>query len=194
MKQDEIARLLPDIFRRTLRPGSPLNALLGVMEDLEAPSEEILANLDDFFDPYRAPDRFVTFLAGWVDLERVLVESPEERTVTAAEPLPSGIGRLRELIAAAAYMSKWRGTSKGLLRFLETATGVPGFVIDEQVPDAQGQPRPFHIRVHAPPETAVYQVLLERIIAIEKPAYVTHELLFDPVNTNPTQTFNSGSR
>ncbi len=179
MKQDEIARLLPDIFRRTLRPGSPLNALLGVMEDLQAPSEEVLSQLGAFFDPYRTPDRFVTFLAGWVDLERLLIESPEERNLTAAEPLPSGIGRLRELVAAAAYLSKWRGTSKGLLRFLETATGVPGFVIDEQVLDQQGQPRAFHIRVRAPQEMAVYRVLIERIIAIEKPAYVTYELLFE---------------
>ncbi|HEX9076271.1 MAG TPA: hypothetical protein VF932_10855 [Anaerolineae bacterium] len=178
MKQGEIAHLLPGIIQRTLRRGSPLDAVLHVMEVLHAPSELVLEELDSYFDPYRTPDRFVPFLAGWVDLERLLVESPEERAETAASPLPSGMGRLRELIAAAAYLSKWRGTKKGLQRFMETATGVKGFEVDEQVPGIDGQPRPFHIRIRAPKETASYKVMLEKIIEIEKPAYVTYELVF----------------
>lgn len=179
MKQGEIAHLLPGIYQRTLRPGSPLYALLSVMETLHTPSEQVLAHIDSYFDPYRTPDKFVPFLAGWVDLEQLLIESPEERAITEAEPLPSGMGRLRELIAAAAYLSKWRGTGKGLLRFLETATGVKGFVIDEHVPDANGQPRPFHIHIRAPQATARYQALLQKIIEIEKPAYVTCDLEFE---------------
>jgi hypothetical protein len=92
--------------------------------------------------------------------------------------LPIEVGRLRELIAAAAYLSKWRGTSRGLLLFLETATGAAGFKVDEHVPDQQGKARPFHIKVVAPAETASYDSLLRRIITIEKPAYVTYELEF----------------
>jgi phage tail-like protein len=178
MKQAEIANLLPGILQRTLRPNSPLFALLGAMETLQAPSEDVLDHLDTFFDPYRTPDRFVAFLAGWVDLERLLVESPEERAVTEALPLATGLGRLRELIAAAAYLSQWRGTLQGLRRFLETATGAHGFEIDENVPGDDGLPRSFHICIRAPKSTSPYRVLLERIIAIEKPAYVTHELQF----------------
>ena len=178
MKQAEIAALMPGIFQRTLRPGNPLFAILGVMEALQAPSEEALDHLDAFFDPYRTPDRFVAFLAGWVDLEQLLVESPQERAVTNALPLPSGLGQLRELIAAAAYLSQWRGTLQGLVRFLDTATGAHGFEVDEQVPGGDGQPRPFHIRISAPKATEPYRALLERIIALEKPAYVTHELQF----------------
>jgi len=51
MKPSEIARLLPGVFQRTIHPGSPLLALLEVMELLQAPAEEILENLDGFFDP-----------------------------------------------------------------------------------------------------------------------------------------------
>jgi hypothetical protein len=85
---------------------------------------------------------------------------------------------LRELVAAAAYLSKWRGTSKGLHHFLETATGASGFTIDEHVRDKDGRERPYHIKVLAPAETAPYESLLRRIIALEKPAYVTYELEF----------------
>ena len=178
MKRAEIAQLLPGIFQRTLRPDNPLSALLALMEQLHEPDEFVLAHLDQFFQPYRAPSAFVAFLAGWVDVERLLVQSPAERARTQTPPLPSGTGRLRELVAAAAYLSKWRGTAKGLLRFLETATGAHGFQIDESVLDATGQPRAYHIRIRAPAATQPYAVMLRRIIEIEKPAYVTYELVF----------------
>ena len=178
MKQTDIAQLLPGIFQRTLGDQNPLSALLAVMEALHEPDEDVLDQLDTYFDPYRAPDRFVPYLAGWVDLERLLVESPEEREQTAAAPLPTGMGRLRELIAAAAYLSQWRGTARGLQRFLETATGVHGFEIDESGETAAGRRRAFHIRIRAPKATEPFRVLLDRIIEIEKPAYVTYEIEF----------------
>ncbi len=180
MKQNEIAGLLPGVFQRTIFPGHPLAALLAVMEVLHAPAEQAFAGLDQFFDPYRAPDPFVSFLADWVDLERLLVQSPAERAVTGDAPLPSGLGRLRDLIAAAASLSQSRGTVHGLIRFLETATGVRGFEIDERPPGSDGQPRPFHMLVRAPAEAAPLRIMIERIIDAEKPAYVTYELEFSP--------------
>ena len=178
MKQSEIAQLLPGIFQQTIRPGNPLNSLLGVMEGLFAIPEETLSHLEDFFNPYRAPDRFVPFLADWVDLEWLLVQTPGERVLTGVQPLPSGLGRLRELIAASAYLAQMRGTARGLVLFLETATGVPGFKIDENASCEDGSPRPFHICVHAPPASQEYGPLIVRIIEFEKPAYVTYTLTF----------------
>ncbi len=177
MKRNEIERLLPGVFQRTLQPGNPLLALLAVMEALHAPSEAALAQLDAFFDPYRAPDRFVPYLTGWVDMDRLFGDLAR-LSDTTAPPFPSGIGRLRELIAAAANLSKWRGTAKGLRLFLETATGLQGYEIDEQVAGPEGQPRPFHVAIRAPAEAEAYRVLIERIIEMEKPAYVTYELKF----------------
>jgi phage tail-like protein len=178
MKSSEIEALLPGVFQRTIRPGSPLDALLQVMEAMQAPSEEVLRDLDAFFNPYRTPDRFVPFLARWVDLERLLVDDPQAYRAGDLPPIPSGLGRLRTLIASAAELSRWRGTPHGLQRFLEIATGLPGFAIDEQVPGQDGLPRPFHIRVRAPAGAAAYRVLIERIVSMEKPAYVTSEIQF----------------
>lgn len=176
MRAAEIRRLFPEIFQRTSRPGSPLDALIQAMSALHEPSEQALADLDAYFDAYRAPERFVPFLAGWVDLEWLLVGAPDEDAPLA--PYAPGTGRLRELIAAAVQLSQWRGTARGLQLFLETATGVPGFEIQEQVPQPDGRPQPFHVRVVAPAAASPYQALVERIIAVQKPAYATAELQF----------------
>ncbi|MBI5667951.1 MAG: hypothetical protein HZC41_08065 [Chloroflexi bacterium] len=175
MKRTDIERLLPAIFQRTIRPGGLLAALLDSMETLHAPSEAVLANLAAYFDPYHTPDVFVPYLAGWVDLESLLIGVSDE---AEAVSFPTGMGQLRELVAAAAFLSKWRGTHKGLLRFLETATGEKGFEINEQVPGPDGQPKPYHLHIRAPQATEAHRGLIESVIELEKPAYVTYELEF----------------
>ena len=184
MKRNEIEQLLPSILRYTAYPGSPLVALLDVMESLHAPSEEILDNLAAFLDPYQAPDHFVPYLARWVDLGRFLTEAPafgradSETLSEVSTPFPPGLGRLRDLISSAAQLWQWRGTRRGLLGLLETATGIKGFEIDEPVSPA-GPARPFHLLVCAPAQAELYQRLIEQILEMEKPAYVTYELRFD---------------
>ncbi len=177
MKRPEIETLLPGVFQRTLRPGTPLTALLEVMEALHAPSEAILERLDAIFDARRAPDEFIPFLARWVNLERILFEPPAGKS--ACPSLTTGLGRLRELIAAASYLSQWRGTERGLLFFLEIATGAGNYRIDRQVLREDGQTRPFHIRITAPPGMVEHRPLIERIVEQEKPAYVTVEIVFE---------------
>ncbi len=175
MKRQRIEQLLPAVVHRTLRPGSLLLALLEVMEGLHAPSEALLATLDERFDPRRAPDRFVPFLARWVDLDHLFEEGVEGGGL----PGTLELGHLRELVAQATHLSRWRGTSRGLILFLETATGQRGFDIDERIADADGKLRAFHLRVTAPADSRPRRALLEQIIEREKPAYVTYELRFD---------------
>lgn len=177
MKRAEIAQLLPGIFQRAIRPGNPLFAALAAMETLQGPDEEALQDLEQYFDPYRMPDAFVPYISGWLDLDHLLPEAPDQLAAGGVDPFPPGLGRLRELIAAAAYLSGWRGTERGLLRFLETATGTQGFEVRENV-NRDGEGRPFHLLIQAPPQTAGYEPLLRRIIEVEKPAYVTYELAF----------------
>ena len=193
MRSEEIARLLPDVFQAALRPPDQgvvepdrrLAALLEVMEGHHEPVERVLDTLHEHLDPRLAPDRFVPYLAGWVDLEWLLLAAPGE-PIPGPVPLASGLDRLRELVADASYLARWRGTARGLLRFLDVATGVPGFTVEEHVSageTAAGQDvpvRPFHIRVVAPRAAEPHRALIERIVASEKPAYVTWELAFAP--------------
>ncbi len=173
MKRREIQELLPAVFQRAALPGSPLSAVLDAMDALHAPDEEVLRSLPSYFDPYNAPDELVPLLALWVDLGWLLSGPSGGPDPDDAPPLASGLGRLRELVAAAPHLARRRGTAQGLVRFLETATGIPGFEVDDQVPDDQGRLRPFHIRVRAPAAARTYQALVVQIVEIEKPAYVT---------------------
>src|SRR5215471_4269593 len=106
MKRREIERLLPAVFQEAVHEGTPIFAILEVMEALHAPSEEILASIDAFFNPYRAPDRFIPFLARWMDLDWLLVEPAGDDAAAPSQPLPSGLGRLRELVTSAADLAR----------------------------------------------------------------------------------------
>ncbi|KXU87045.1 hypothetical protein CR51_36275 [Caballeronia megalochromosomata] len=179
MKAARIETLLPFLFRQAWQNGNPVVvALLYVMEDLHARPEEILANLDAWFDPLRAPDSFVPWLARWVDLDRFFTQSSRDSGVecTGHSPLSVGLARLRELIREASYLSKWRGTRRGLTAFLETAIGVSGFEVDEEVPGTDGAVKSFHIRVRVPEAAQAHLVLIEQIVQSEKPAHVTYEV------------------
>lgn len=177
MNEAQLKRLLPSVYQRTARPGSPLSAILGIMQAMHAPSESVLASLDETFDPRRTPDRFVPYLASWVDLE-VLMDIPRVGGASSTATLSTGLGRLRELTAAAVTLSRWRGTATGLRLFLETATGTHGFEIDDRVLNTDGSAKPFHLRITAPSSLLEHRVLIERIVELEKPAYVTYELEF----------------
>jgi phage tail-like protein len=161
VRRERIAELLPTVIRRALPASRPLDAILGIMESMHAPAEEVLARFAEVVNPYTAAERFVPYLAGWLGLDAALGEQTEH----AAAP------RVRELVAMSSTLAKWRGTAKGLLLFLEIATGVRGFTIDE--------PHPFHFVLGAPANAATQRELIERIVAAEKPAYVTCELRFD---------------
>lgn len=172
MKRAEIEERLPEVFGRTAGPpGNPLGVLLGVMEQLHAPSEAALDHLEEFFDARRAPEAFVLYLSWWVDLGWLLLEDPEADGAPV-RPYAPGLGRLREVVASAAALAKWRGTRRGLIGLLEAATGHSGFHIDEDLVDDAGRPRPYRIRVHAPAAAERHLDLIRRIAEHEKPAHV----------------------
>ncbi|SEN40974.1 phage tail protein [Nitrosomonas marina] len=180
MKHQEFKQLLPEIFQRTDQPGSPLYGLLQAVEGLSEPAELILQQLPVYFDPYATPDNFLPFLASWVDLDRFFTSTPSSAATDKELLRQLDSGRLRELIVAATRLSKLRGTAAGLQLFLETATGIQGFIIDENVLQENNDVIPFHIKISAPKAAQKYQVMIERIIEQEKPVYVTHYLEFSP--------------
>jgi phage tail-like protein len=176
MRQAEVEALLPGVFQRTLTSGAPLEALLGLMEALHDPDERILSELDRFFDPRRTEDRFVPYLASWVTLSWLFADPLGDDVEDLSRPFSTGIGRLGELIAASSFLAKWRGTSRGLTLFLEIATGMTGWEIDEAVLGADGRARPAHLRVNGPPAALPNIELVRRIVEHEKPAHVTAEV------------------
>ncbi|HEX7038824.1 MAG TPA: phage tail protein [Trueperaceae bacterium] len=169
MTHEEIAALLPEVFRRTLAPGGLLDGLIDAMHGLHEPTERALRELPGYFDPYRTPDAFVPYLATWLDLDRFLA--------AGSDPFPSGTGRLRELVAHAARLSALRGTAAGLALFLELATGLAGFEVREGV-DGRGASRPFSVLVVCPAEAEPLRPLVEGIVASEKPVHVVASVVF----------------
>lgn len=173
MKREAIVERLPDIFKQAATSEeNPLAHLLGVMEELHARDEDILAGFGRYVDPRWTPDEFVPYLATWVDYAWLLLDPPDNPYTDVEQPFAGGVGRLRELIASAAAESKWRGTSAGLVRLLERATGVQGYRIEETVTDAKKRPLPFRVHVVMPREAEQFQDLVRRIVEHEKPAHV----------------------
>jgi phage tail-like protein len=160
----ELARLLPHVFQRTFGPGeNVLSAYLGAMVALQEPDMTILNSLARTFDPELADDAYIPFLAQWVNMSDLLDED---------DSFPGGMQRLRNLILDVIHLAQWRGTRTGLLMFLETATGLTDFQIDES------ESQPYHVIVSCPQEAVPLRAFVDKIIKREKPAYVTHELRF----------------
>lgn len=174
MRRPEIEGLLPNIYRlalhplqtSTLEPDQALGAALDAMEELHQPCEDVLDQLDAYVDPRRAPDRFVPYLASWLDLDWLV---PDGRVTIGAD-------RHRELVATAMALAKWRGTSHGLAEFLHVATGLSGFIVDGAPGDRAG--RPFHVVITAPAAAIAQAALVERIVETEKAAFVTYEIRY----------------
>jgi phage tail-like protein len=173
MTPEELAPLLPGVFRRALPGDTVLAAILDVMSTLHEPVETLLSQLDVLFDPRRTRDMLVPVLARWVDLERLYAS--EDAALTKAARLQDDIpiGRLRELVARSFMLSQMRGTARGLQAFLEIATGVAGFTIEE--PPSTDPEAAFHLVVRVPKYAAPQLSLIRRIVDSEKPAYATYE-------------------
>lgn len=163
MKQAEITALLPEIMQRAVRDRSPLAALLDVMEQLHEPSEELLHKLDQYFDPQRTRADLVPMLGHWLGLEETLVRRA---------------AKSRTFVARAVELWKWRGTAWAVTESLEIATGVRGFVVTEEPPGPLYTARPFHFFVTAPAGVSKDKEVIEKVIEMQKPAYVTYEIIW----------------
>lgn len=169
-RREQIEQLLPAVIRRTIDSGTPLRALTAVMADFYDPADEAAGALDTYFDPWRCPERFLPLLATWLDIPL---------------PITTGSRQLRELIAVAVGLHQVRGTRRALLAFLEAATGIRGFEIEEDVRDAAGRPRPFVVAVRAPAAARAHAAMIGRLIESERPAQVQCELSFEPAPPAP---------
>lgn len=156
MTPTELYRLLPDVVRRSATRDDPLDTLIGVMSAMHTPTTETLAVLDAAFDPYRCDEELVVMLAHWVGID------PTDGTTTAAT---------RALVARAAILARYRGTAWALVQHLELATNVRGYAVREP------KDAPFHLVVEVPVAAHEHLERVRRIVAREKPAYATFELV-----------------
>lgn len=172
MARTSLREVLPQVFASGADAG-PLAALVAAADGMHQPVNDVLDHLETRFDPMRAPDPMVCYLASWVDLDWLtLPESPTRSRST----LPGGTAPLRDLLVESADLASRRGTAGGIVRFLELATRRTGF----RVEDAGG----FHLRVHLPAGAADLADTVERIVAVIKPAHITSEVIA-PVPPTP---------
>ena len=169
MRSEDIALLLPASYQRALRstfpphaegtaapersyqPVGPLGALLEVMEDQHAASEELLSKVEDLFHPYRCPERMLPFLARWVAVDH--------------------LGSRRDLIAGGAGLAQSRGTLAGLRQAIELSTGVSDVDIEEA--------GSFHLVIRLPAGCTQVEKI-RHLVELEKPAATTFEIGVQP--------------
>jgi phage tail-like protein len=161
-------------FRRYLRG----------FDDASAPMRETLDNLHRFFDAFEAPPDFLPWLATWVGI--VLDENWPEM-------------KRRRLIREAVELYRWRGTRRGLSRYLEIYAGVRPEINDKPFRGMRLGPNtrlgvdlsdpsrleqntvlgdvPHHsfvVTIAVPDPNAVNEQTVRDIIEVQKPAHCAY--------------------
>lgn len=173
MEPRRILHYLPQNYQVAAAEQNVLMAVLAVMDSMHAPSERVLGSIDSYFDPYRAPDPFVLMQASWLGLDRYF-EWTGGNYGRGEPSFPTGIGRLRLLISEYPSLVRSRGTRFALTRFLEVATGLSGFSVD----DGSGTGADFHVLVRAPKSASPLNNFVRAIVAGERPAHATWDVQF----------------
>lgn len=181
MARPKLLSALPEVFQ-TSAAGSPaLQAVLSAADAMLAPVSTVLDQIDIVADPYRAPDHVAAALAWWVDLGWLTAPEPG-RGQRLRSTLPTGMGPLRDLIAASAELAAQRGSVGGVTRALELGTGTRGWRL---VVEAER----CHLTVHLPEGADSVLDAATRIVAAMKPAHIT--VSFEPAASAAPDTGSS---
>lgn len=150
--------------------------LLG-FEDTIEPLQQTLNQLDRLFGPYSTPPDFVLWLGAWVAMP--LDENWPEM-------------RRRKLIKEAVNLYRWRGTKKGLARYIQIYTGYEPDIQDQPVDGMKLGPEaklgskeavlgnvPSHtfvVTLSHPDPDKINEQTIHDIIRYEKPAHTAYAL------------------
>ena len=155
-----LLQLLPPAFREAERrasAGSPLAAVLGVIEGLLQPIDDVVSDLHRHVDPRTSPEPLLPLLATWLsDTWVASVDASCER----------------EQLASFARFSAQRGTRQALCQALRLVAGCREIDIEES------STLPFHFRVTLPEALRPELGRLEKTLELYKPAHTTGELCF----------------
>lgn len=156
----------PPLFVRFLRG----------FEDALLPIQEMLGEIEVAFDPAIAPPDFLPWLASWVALA-LDANWPELQR--------------RRLIREAVDLYRWRGTRRGLTRYLEIYTGYEPEITDRPFVGMRlgdttlmgrnallgdTPPHTFVVTFSVPEPAAVNEHIVRSIIEAEKPAHTAYFL------------------
>jgi phage tail-like protein len=109
-------RYLPAIYQRDEESRRFLERFLSIFESSLMESDEIISNIQRYFDPLAAPEEFVPWLASWLSLD--LYDLIEERNN-------------RDFILNAVDLYRWKGTVTGLVKLGTILTGCKCVVVKE---------------------------------------------------------------
>jgi phage tail-like protein len=145
-------------------------SFLGGFDEVLAPVLATLDCLDAYVDPYLCPPDFLEWLASWMGM-------------TLDDDWPEH--RRRQLVAAAIYLFRMRGTVPGLRAELGIYTGgyvevmETGGTVWSQTPGAAlpgaSSPR-LVVQVFVDDPDSINRAGLEAVVAAAKPAHVPHEI------------------
>jgi hypothetical protein len=172
VEAQRILEMLPGVFQAPAALGQPqgvMAGLLGAMEALHERPETVVGDLPAWFALERAPDEALAYLATWLDLGWLVGWEDEDSDGLA---LPGGAPALRLLLMTASELSARQGTAEAMRTFLDVATGVPGF----EVEDVGG----FTIRVTVPAAAVPFEGTVRRIVEQTKPAHVSYQVVLGP--------------
>lgn len=133
-----------------------LGRFLMGLEALWAPIEQLVDHFDFFIDSETTPAFFMEQLATWLGL-------------TLDEKWPQA--KRRAVLQEAGELYRWRGTRRGLSRYLEIYTGV-----EPEIEEAADGAHHFQVTLTVPDEESVDRATVDRIIQANKPAHTTYEL------------------
>jgi len=168
---------MDDLRRASDDPSEPPffeRYLLGI-EDAFEPIQSTLNALASLFGPYSTPPDFLLWVATWVCMP-INENWPEMKR--------------RRLISEAVDLFRWRGTKKGLSRYLQIYTGVMPQIDDMPVegmrlgPNTKlgmtklGDipPHTFVVNLAVPDPAAINEEIVHDIITFEKPAHTAYAL------------------
>jgi phage tail-like protein len=152
-----------------------LGRFLKIFESIITPIEQVIGQIDIYFDPKTTTEGLLPWLASWVDL--VLDEGwPLEKR--------------RQLIGSAVELYQLRGTRRGLSEYLRIYTGVEPVIIEHfggislskesrlgwNTVLGDGLDHCFAVILELESTSAVDLQKVKAIIEAEKPAHVAYEL------------------
>ncbi|MFS8200417.1 phage tail protein [Streptomyces sp. CWNU-52B] len=152
---------------------------VGGLDDVLAPILAVLDNLDSYFTPALAPVDFTQWLAGWVGAETDGSE-PEDR--------------LRAAVAAASFLHRVRGTSRGLSEAVRLVFGVAPEITESggaswsarPLGPVPGDQRPsLHVTLRLPDPTSADEHRLDSLVAAARPAHMPYTVKVTAAERTP---------